>query len=127
MNTASPMLFVRDSGLSTHADASVACGPIETHRVVKNGRALGEAITNPAIVVEVLSTGTQDDDRGERFRHYMRISSLKAYVLVAQAESRVEIFRRPESGGHWEHEVACGGETLSLHGQTIVVDDIYGT
>jgi len=31
------MLFVRETGLSTYADAST-CGSVETHRVVKNGR-----------------------------------------------------------------------------------------
>ena len=65
------MLFVRETSLSTYADASVTCGSVETHRVVKNGRALGEAITNPAVIVEVLSEATQDYDRGEKFGHYI--------------------------------------------------------
>lgn len=120
------MLFVRETSLSTYADASVTCGAVETHRVVKNGRALGEAITNPVLIVEVLSDGTQGYDRGEKFAHYMRIPSLEEYVLVAQTEQRVEVFRRPDSGGHWEHVVATAGQTIMLHGQVIAVDDIYG-
>src|SRR5215208_3301021 len=36
------MLFIRETNLSTYADGSVVCGSVETHRVVKNGRALGE-------------------------------------------------------------------------------------
>jgi len=55
------MLCVRETSLSTYADASVTCGSVETHRVVKNGRALGEAITNPAVIVEVLSEACSDD------------------------------------------------------------------
>lgn len=66
VHSSDAMLFVRETGLSTYADASVTCGVVETHRVMKNGRALGEAITNPALVVEVLSEGTQSYDRGRR-------------------------------------------------------------
>lgn len=119
------MLFVRATNLSTYADASVTCGSVETHRVVKNGRALGEAVTNPVVIVEVLSDGTQDYDRGEKFGHYMQIPSLKEYVLVAQEVVRVEVFRRPDGVGHWSHEVATAGQTIVVHGRTVAVDDIY--
>lgn len=119
------MLFVRETSLSTYADVSATCGSVETHRVVKNGRALGEAITNPTLVVEVLSEATEDYDRGEKFGHYMRIPALKEYVLVSQDEPRVEVFRRPDGGGHWQHEVATAGQTIVLHGCAILVDDIY--
>ena len=120
------ILFVRETSLSTYADASVTCGSVETHRVVKNGRALGEAITNPAVIVEVLSEATQDYDRGEKFGHYMRIPSLKEYVLVAQDKARVEVFRRPVGGGHWTRDAAMAGQTITLHDRTIAVDEIYG-
>lgn len=119
------MLFVRESGLSTYADASVTCGTVQTHRVVKNGRSIGEAITNPVIVVEVLSDRTQDYDRGEKFGHYMRMPSLKAYVLVAQSERRIDVFRRPDHGGHWRQEVAAAGQTVELLGRPLALDDVY--
>ena len=122
---ADTMLFVRATNLSTYADASVTCGSVETHRVVKNGRALGEAITNPVVIVEVLSEGTQDYDRGEKFGHYMRIPSLKEYILIAQEVPRVEVFRRPEGAGHWSHETQAAGQTIVVHGHSIAVDDIY--
>jgi Uma2 family endonuclease len=122
---ADTMLFVRETNLSTYADASVTCGAVETHRVVKNGRALGEAITNPVVIVEVLSDGTQEYDRGEKFGHSMRIPSLAEYILVSQNEVRVEILRRPDGPGHWVHEIAIRGQAIVVHGQTIAVDDIY--
>ncbi len=119
------MLFVRDTQLSTYADASVVCGAVETHRVMRNGRSLGEAITNPKVIVEVLSDGTEDYDRGEKFGHYMRVPSLREYVLVSQNRVRVEMLRRAERGGHWEHEVGTVGATLSIHGRPIAIDDVY--
>ena len=56
----------------------------------------------------------------------MRIPSLKEYVLVAQDEVRVEVFRRPMGGGHWTRTVATAGQTITLHERTIAVDEIYG-
>lgn len=121
------MLFVRETNLSTYADVSVVCGRVETLRVVKNGNALGEAITNPTIVVEVLSERTEGYDRGEKFGHYMRVPSLKEYVLISQAEPLVEVYRRPDGPGHWQHEMARSEQSLMLHGVTIAVDEIYGS
>jgi hypothetical protein len=51
--------------------------------------------------------------------------SLKAYVLVSQSEPYIEVFRRPEGAGHWEHESATAGQTIELLGRAISVDDIY--
>ena len=119
------MLYVRETQLSTYADASVTCGPVETHRVVKNGRALGEAITNPKVVVEVLSESTEAYDRGEKFGHYMRMATLDAYILVSQEERRVDMFRRPADGGHWEHRTFSDGGVIAVCGRNVAVDDIY--
>ena len=115
------MLYIAETKFSTYADAVVVCGSLATFRVAK----LGEAITNPTLLVEVLSESTEKYDRGEKFAHYMNIASLKEYVLVSQEERRIEVFRRPERG-HWSFEVAKAGETLNLHGRPISIDAVYG-
>ena len=70
-------------------------------------------ITNPALLVEVLSVTTEKSDRDNKWMHYQRISSLQEYVLVSQ-EARVEIFRRTPSGT-WEYvEVREGNVRLDL-------------
>jgi Uma2 family endonuclease len=55
----------------------------------------------------------------------MRIPSLREYVLVSQNEHRIEVFRRPDAGGHWLHEVRTAGETLMIVGRQLEVDDIF--
>jgi Uma2 family endonuclease len=55
----------------------------------------------------------------------MRLPSLKEYVLVSQAERRVEVLRRPSGRGHWERSVAGSGETITLQGEALAVDEIY--
>jgi Uma2 family endonuclease len=106
------------------ADASVVCGALHTHVVKRKDRTLGEAITNPVVIVEVLSPSTEARDRGEKFEAYKLISSLAEYVLVAQTERRIEVRRRGERG--WSCEVATAGETIEIHGHPFAVDAIYG-
>jgi Uma2 family endonuclease len=118
------MLFVRASKFSTYADVTVVCGALDIQKIERNGRALGEALLNPTVIVEVLSDSTEDYDRGEKFHHYMGIPSLKEYVLVSQREPKIEMFRRPDQG-HWEHAVARSGESIVIADRSINVDDVY--
>jgi Uma2 family endonuclease len=59
---------------------------------------LATALTNPLALVEVLSPSTESYDRGAKFAHYRLITSLRDYVLVSQAERRVEVFHRTGDG-----------------------------
>lgn len=118
------MLFVRATQLSTYADVVVVCGPVESQKVERDRRLLGEALLNPTVVVEVLSDSTEEYDRGEKFSHYMRIPSLREYVLVSQKTRKIEVFRRPERG-HWQRDEACPGSAIQIFGTSISVDDIY--
>src|SRR5882724_2927574 len=96
--TSDLMLYVEAVKLSTYADASVVCGPLETITVKRNGRSLGEGATNPVVIVEVLSDSTERYDREEKFSYYRTLPSLREFVLVSQAEVSVEVFRRPAAG-----------------------------
>jgi Uma2 family endonuclease len=118
------MLYIEAARLSTYADASVVCGPLETKKVVKNGKSLGEAITNPTVVVEVLSESTERYDRDGKFQAYKQLASLREYVLVAQDERRIEVYRRADDG-KWSFEIGDSGGRVTVHGAAVVVDDVY--
>jgi Uma2 family endonuclease len=101
-------VHVEATGLFTYPDVTVVCGAPKLH---PNGR---DTLLNPRVLVEVLSTSTEAYDRGAKFAHYQSIGSLEEYVLVSQAEKRVEHFRRLETG-QWLLTVAEGQEaTLVL-------------
>lgn len=119
------MLYIEAAKLATYADASVVCGALELKSVKENGRSLGEAVTNPVVVVEVLSESTERYDRDGKFQAYKQISSLREYVLAAQDERRVEVHRLG-SGGAWSCEVGGPGGHVTIHGSPIAVDDVYG-
>lgn len=89
------------TGLATYPDASVICGPPQEEPGFAN------AATNPILLAEVLSPGTEAWDRGGKFAHYRRIPTLQYYLLVSQDPPRVELFTRGEEGT-W---------TLSEHGR----------
>lgn len=46
----------------------------------------------------MLSPTTADYDAGRKFRLYRNLPSLEEYVLVAQDEVHVEVFRRCDDG-----------------------------
>jgi Uma2 family endonuclease len=85
------------TGRATYPDASMVCGPLELDDADRSGT----TITNPTLVVEVLSPSTEDVDRGSKWRDYQLIPSLQEYVLVSQ-DSRVETYRRLTTGT-WEY------------------------
>jgi len=88
---------VVETDRSTYPDASVVCGKQEI--AVDDEH----AITNPTVLVEVLSDSTEASDRGEKFAHYRRLASFQEYVLVSQTSPRIEVFRR--DGATWVAEL----------------------
>jgi Uma2 family endonuclease len=111
---------VLETDLATYPDLSVVCGRLETAPDDDN------AITNPILLVEVLSDSTEAYDRGAKWAHYRRIAALREYVLVSQAEPLVEVYRRTE-GGRFELLEARSGETIELAsiGARLEVSAVY--
>ena len=62
----------------------------------------GQTVSNPVLIVEVLSASTEEEDRGNEWQHYQLVPSLNEYVLVSQTHARIECYRRMASGA-WEY------------------------
>lgn len=60
-----------------------------------------EVVYYPCLVAEVLSPSTEGYDRGDKFKHYRRIKSLKEYVLIDAEKMSVECYRLNDRG-KWE-------------------------
>lgn len=56
-----------------------------------------DTITNPALLIEVLSPSTALVDRNEKLREYRQLASLQAYLLIARDEPRIERFLRQDA------------------------------
>jgi Uma2 family endonuclease len=85
---------VAKSGLYTYPDATVVCSEPEFEDDQF------DTLTNPTVLVEVLSDSTESYDRGGKFRRYREIDSLKEYVMISQDQASVECYLR-QTGGQW--------------------------
>lgn len=85
-------IAINQANRRCYPDVSVVCG--QEKRDVKEPK----AITNPILVVEVLSESTELLDRGEKFRAYIQIETLQEYVLISQEKALVEIFSKTTDG-----------------------------
>ena len=108
------------TGLATYPDVTVVCDKTEVDPEDPN------AVTNPRLVVEVLSESTEAYDRGQKFLHYRQVPSLLEYVLVSQGEPRIEVYRRNESGAFDLTEARAGGHVeLETTGKPLSVDAVF--
>lgn len=108
------------SGRNTFPDVAVVCGPRQYHRGRK------DTLTNPILVVEVLSPSTAGYDLGDKFVDYQIVPTLADYLLVAQDTARAILHSR--AGDHWETRLFVGLESrvaLPSVGVTLALADIY--
>jgi Uma2 family endonuclease len=109
------------TNLGTYPDVSVVCGRLELDPDSN------VAVTNPTVLVEVLSDSTEAYDRGEKFAHYRRIPSLREYVIVGQTTRLIEVYRKNEAGLWVLVAEAGAGEQAALEsiGCVLTVDEVY--
>ena len=105
----------------TYPDVSVVCGE---RRFYDNRR---DVITNPTVIIEVLSDSTAAYDRGDKFLAYQQLESLRAYVLVAQHRPVVEQYIK-QADGSWQYMAYIGLEsalTLATVECVLNLRDVY--
>lgn len=86
----------------TRPDVVVRCGRVGTRNY----------ITDPLVVVEVLSTSTIDVDRGGKLAFYKALPTLRHIALVYQDQMRVEHYRKTDLG--WEMETLTQPDDVLL-------------
>jgi Uma2 family endonuclease len=59
-----------------------------------------DIITNPTVIIEVLSPSTEAYDRGFKAAQYRTLESLREFAFVTQGDPRIEVFRR-QSQHEW--------------------------
>jgi Uma2 family endonuclease len=84
--------FTRDmrvttpSGLYTYPDVMVVCGVVE---MIADRP---DTLTNPTVIIEVLSESTKKYDRGQKFTLYESIETLRDYILIEQDRIHIDHF-----------------------------------
>ncbi len=84
-------------------------------------------ITNPQVIIEVLSQSTEDYDRGKKFKFYRSIPELKEYIMIDQYTICVEHFAKNTEGKWVFNEYKNEADMLILESLNwqISLSDIY--
>jgi Uma2 family endonuclease len=109
------------TGLNTYPDVAIICGQPQFTDTVR------DTITNPIVLIEILSASTERYDRGMKFEHYRTIDTLRDYILVAQDHCHIEHFARQE-GGLWIFQEATDISTelyISSIECAVKLEDVY--
>jgi Uma2 family endonuclease len=86
-------LRLAEEDIFYYPDVMVLCDPRDTDRYFKR---------YPKTLIEVLSDSTEAIDRREKSLNYRQIETLEEYVLAAQDQIEVTLFRRST---HWQPEI----------------------
>ncbi|MEP7251357.1 MAG: Uma2 family endonuclease [Ginsengibacter sp.] len=114
-------IHIESNTLFTYPDISVICGEIITLNDDDYN------VLNPAVIIEVLSKSTKNYDRGEKFKLYRDIPTLKEYILVDSESINLEAYRLNENK-HWEleeYKTAEGSLFIKTIDEEIVISEIY--
>lgn len=87
-----------------YPDATVSCD--------ERNRGTDDIVQSPRLIVEVLSPGTEDYDRGKKFVYYRSCPTIEEYVLIDTQKQAIDIYRRAKAT-LW---------TLHLHGSSDQVE-----
>ena len=102
-------VYIEAYNKSVYPDAMMLC---EEPKFVGDNSTV---LTNPALVVEVLSKSTRIYDKGEKFELYRALPSFKEYMLVWQSVPKVQTWYRADTN-IWHIASAFGlDKNIYLH------------
>lgn len=105
-----------------YGDTSALCGQAKFEKI---GGV--DVLTNPQLIIEVLSDSTEAYDRGHKFLHYKSIPSFTEYLLIAQQRPHVSQFIK-EADNRWvQHEFKDLNDVINLVSLDceLALSDIY--
>lgn len=112
---------ISETGVYAYPDIVVTCGE-------ENFRdSTLDTLLNPVVIVEVLSTSTENYDRGAEFESYRSIPSLMEYLMVAQDKTHLEQYTR-QPNGRWllaDHSDPSTRMHLECLGIDLQLADVY--
>lgn len=114
-------IYIPEHILFVYPDFSIVCGNKETSEIYTDN------LTNPSVLIKILSRSTKDYDRGTKFDFYRSIKTLKEYIIIDSTSICVEIFLR-QGNNSWsliEFKKLSDSFTISSINLTLQLNDIY--
>ncbi len=107
--------------LYTYPDFSIVCGKPETTDL------FADNVTNPSVIIEILSKSTKGYDKGAKFSLYRSIKTLKEYITIDSTRISVELYFKQEDG-KWllsEFKQLSDSFVITTIGLTLQLKDVY--
>jgi Putative restriction endonuclease len=96
-----------------HPDVTVGC--------TEQG---GKMLTDPTVIIELLSSSTEKRDRGAKLKAYKTLPSVQEYMLIGSEEKEIVVYRR-ESGWRPYHYNESDIVELASIGVSFPFDAVY--
>lgn len=105
-----------------YGDLSALCGEA---RFEKIGGV--DALTNPSLIIEILSDSTEAFDRGDKFTHYKSIPTFREYLLISQKRPHVTQLFKTDDGVWTHHEFNDPDDVVKLKtvGCEVTLREVY--
>ena len=103
-----------------YPDIAIICGKLDFYKLRQ------DVVTNPKLIIEVLSDSTAAFDRSEKLWLYQTVETLQEYVLISQDKAVVEQYLKRNDA--WIYRATIGIESsVNLESVELKVDldDIY--
>jgi len=99
-----------------YPDISVTCRPVDDRE---------DSLSDPILIVEVISPSTEREDRGRKKFDYFATPSIRQYAIIEQDTRRIDLYTR--TGASWTDEIVEGDAVLRLTsiGIEVSLDTIY--
>jgi Uma2 family endonuclease len=105
----------------TYPDISIICGKPATIEYQF------DTVSNPTVIIEILSKSTQSYDMGQKFTLYRDIDTLQEYILIDSTSVRVEKYKRNDDNS-WllrEYKTIDDVYTIDSIGIELLLSEIY--
>jgi Uma2 family endonuclease len=109
---------IYNSNKYVYPDLSVSCNDRDRNNT--------KFVSNPCLIVEVLSPSTEAYDRGDKFAMYRLSPSLQDYVLVSTNKMAIDIYNKDDRG-KWDILNYRSGDVVELASidLTFPIEQIY--
>ena len=114
-------IHIPNNSLYTYPDIYIICGKPEMTDTVK------DTITNPSVIIEILSKSTYDYDKGQKFTLYRDIDSLREYILIDSMSIRVEHYFKNEDSSWTLKDYRTIDDKLNIEtiSADLLLSDVY--
>jgi Uma2 family endonuclease len=114
-------LWIPEVRRYTYPDVMVIAGQPEYYKNRK------DTVTNPQVIIEVLSKSTRNYDRGDKFDYYKTLPTFQEYILIEQSQVKIAQYFKIEAKRWLYREYDEEDMALSFNGFEFEVPliDIY--